>query len=169
MGCGIIEFLFPVEYPQRYMNRDIEEDEIIGMWKITDASESLIETYLQQQDNFWSVSPAPWKAITLYQDGSCEVDLVILWALDNEVLKEDDALATCTWKIDQVSAYDEIGQSKYVPGLFFRFEHYNSQEDTYSIYYSESYVAEENGQLIMWNFIGDPIYLRYQDFHKTDQ
>ena len=169
MACGIADALFPVEYPQRYIEREVNNSELVGTWQMTANSESKIEAYLQHQDDFWSVSPAPWKSITLNQNGSCEIKLEISWASDNEVLKQKDASSTCTWKVDKILGYDEQGSSKYVPGLIVYFEYYNKQESKYYVYHSESYIATENKALVIWDFIGDPDYLRYQDFHKISQ
>ncbi|MBX3036860.1 MAG: hypothetical protein KF758_08090 [Anaerolineales bacterium] len=166
MTCGIIEFLFPVEYPQRYIERDIKEDELIGTWKITADTETRIKDYFQDRDKFWPVSPTPWKSITLYQDNSCEAEIEFLWVSESDVFKED-AVLTCTWEIDKVHGYDEIGQSKYVFGLSFSFENYNKQEDKYYMYSPDAYIFEENNELIVWNFIGMPDNLSYQEFKKV--
>lgn len=166
LTCGIVEFLFPVEYPQRYIEHDIKEDELIGIWEITADSENRIRDYFQNRDKFWPVSPTPWKSIMLYRDNSCEADLEFLWITESDVLKEG-AVLTCTWELDRVSGYDEIGQSKYVTGLRFRFERYNNQEDRYYMYSPYSYIFEENNELIIWSFIGMPDKLRYQEFKKV--
>ena len=169
LTCGIIEFLFPVQFPQRYMDRDVEPKELVGTWQVTSDSQSRIDIYLQQQDEFWPISPAPWNSIILNDNGSCKIELESSWAVDNEVLNEADALPTCTWKIDRLLGYDEQGSSNYVTGLFVRFEHYNEQEDRYYVYYSESFIAEEDNKLVIWNFIGNPSQIRYQNFERTNR
>ena len=85
LTCGIVEFLFPINYPQRYIERDVNLNELIGTWTITAESESRIMSYLQQQDGFWPITPAPWKSITLNDDSSCKADIKTLWAINNEV------------------------------------------------------------------------------------
>jgi len=167
--CGIIDALFHVSYPQRYIEREVDNGELIGTWQITADSRSRIEAYLLHPDDFWPVSPAPWTSITLNQDGTCKIDLEISWANDDATLREADALPTCTWKIHKVGGYDKQGSLKYVQGIFINFEHYNKQEQLYNVYMSEAYIVEANNELIIWNFIGSPSYARYQDFKKIDQ
>jgi hypothetical protein len=171
LGCGIIEMLFPIDnFPQRYIEREVDKTELVGTWKITPDSEPRIKTYFEQIQNGdldWGPVRAPWKTITLNNDGTCKIEFEASWDIENKVLTEPDAGSTCTWKVEKISGYDKELSSKYVPGLFVRFEHFNEQEDQYYVYYSESYIAEENNELVLWNFIGDPIQVEYQDFKKT--
>ncbi len=167
-GCGILEALFPLEYPQRYLDRKVDEAELIGTWIITSESETSVSAYFQQGDTeIWALK-TPWKSISLYEDGTCEADIVLSWSLDSEVLREPDAPSTCTWRIDSILGYDVDGSFRHVPGLFVRFEHYNKEADMYNVYYSESYIVEENGELVLWNFIGDSVSL-FQDFKKASK
>jgi hypothetical protein len=168
MTCGIVEFLFPLEYPQRYIEREVTQAELIGKWKITSDSVTRVNNYFQQKDvKLWALD-TPWNSISLREDGTCEVDLELSWSLNDEVLREPDAPATCTWRIDSILGYDEGGAFRHVPGLFVRFEHYNKEADMYNVYYSESYIVEENGELILWNFIGDSVS-SFQDFKKASK
>ncbi len=169
MTCGIVEFLFPIEYPQRYIEREVNQTELLGTWEITPDSETRVNNYFQQKDvKHWALK-TPWKSISLYEDGTCEVDLVISWSLNDDMLQEPDTLPTCTWKIDTILGYNVSGSFKDVPGVFVRFEHYNKTADSYVVYYSESYIVEENSELVLWNFIGDNSYFSYQDFKKTNE
>lgn len=95
LTCGIVEFLFPIEYPQRYIERKVSESELVGTWEITPDSETRVNNYFQQKDvELWAL-PIPWKSISLYKDGTCEVDLELSWSLNNEALKEPDTLVAC--------------------------------------------------------------------------
>jgi hypothetical protein len=168
MGCGILELLFPINYPQRYIEREVNNTELVGTWKITPDSETRMIDYFQQKDSKLYLE-APWKSISLNKDGSCKVDLEVSWSLNNEVLEEADALSTCTWKTDKILGYKEHGSFNHVSGLTVSFEHFNKQENNYHIYYSEFYIVEENKKLVLWNFIGDPAHLSYQDFMRVNQ
>ena len=168
MTCGIIEVLFPLDYPQRYIEREVNQAELVGTWEITPDSEIRVNDYLQQKDvKLWALK-TPWKSISLHQDGTCEVDLELSWSLNDKVLGETDALATCTWQIDSILGYDKGGSFRHVPGLSVSFKHYNKEADMYNIYFSESYIVEENGELILWNFIGDSVS-SFQDFKKVSK
>jgi len=171
MGCGILEMLFPIDnFPQRYIERDVGENELVGIWNLTSDSELRMNAYFRENQNEdLSWEQAPWKTITLNEDGTCKISFEISWGIDNKVLTEPDAHSNCTWEIDKISGYGEDLSSKYVPGLFLRFEHYNKEEDMYYVYYSEPYLAEENNELVLWYFIGDPLERQYQDFKKTIQ
>jgi hypothetical protein len=168
MTCGLGDLLSPINYPPRYIEREVSRDELVGTWEVTSESESRINAYFQKQKET-SALAAPWKSISLNSNGSCEVDLEISWSLNNDVLKELDALPTCTWKIDTTLGYDENGMFKDVPSLLVRFEHFNVEADLYHVYYSESFIVEENNELILWNFIGGSSFLRYQDFKKINK
>jgi len=85
------------------------------------------------------------------------------------VLQEADARTTCTWKIDSIMGYDEDGDFLDVPGVFIRFEHYDKSADAYNVYSSELYVVEEDNDLVLWNFIGDPLVFSFQDFKKVSK
>ncbi len=169
-SCGILELLFPVEFPQRYIDRDIQQSELVGTWNITPDSEARADDYFQQTDIERRELNAPWKSINFQEDGVCEVEIVENWAVNNTVLQEGDARATCTWNIDSILGYDEGGSIIDVPGVFIRFEHYNKSTDAYNVYYSELYVVDEDKELVLWNFIGDPIpTFLFQDFKKTSK
>ena len=169
LGCGILEMLFPIEWQQRYIDRKVESSELLGTWVLTSDSETRIKAYLEQNDFSWGYIDAPWKTITLRRDSSCQVELELSWDPENSVLTESDALPTCTWKVDNILGHDTDGSFKDVQGLFVRFEHYEQQTDSYLVYYSESYIVEENNELILWNFIGDPTYFDYQDFKRISE
>ncbi len=165
--------LFPIDYfPQRYIEREVDKTELVGTWKITPDSESRIKTFfekIQNGDLDWEPITAPWKTITLNEDGTCQIEFEVSWDIENKVLPEPDAGPTCTWKIKKITGYDKEFSSKYVPGLFVRLEHFNEQEDRYYVYYSECYIVEENNELVLWDFIGDPEQVEFQDFKKTNQ
>lgn len=173
LGCGIIEFLFPIEnFPQRYIEREVDNIELVGTWNITPDSEPRIAAYFDEiKDSglYWGPVKAPWKTMTLNQDGTCQIDFEASWDIENKVLTESDGLSSCTWEIKKISGYDKEFSSKHVPGLVMRFEHFNEQEDLYHIYDSESYIVEENNKLVLWYFIGDPTHLQYQNFGKLAQ
>jgi hypothetical protein len=173
MGCGIIEMLFPIDnFPQRYIEREVDEIELVGTWKITPDSEPRIKAYFEQIQNgdlYWGPIRVPWKTITLSKDGICQIEFEVSWDNENKVLTQPDAGSTCTWKIEKISGYDKKLSPKQVLGLFVRLEHFNEQEGHYYVYYSECYIVEENNELILWSFIGDPTQVEYQDFKKTNQ
>jgi len=168
-SCGILELLFPIEFPQRYIHRNVQQAELIGTWNITSDSEARTDDYFQQIDIERRELNAPWKSINFQEDGVCEVEIVENWAVNNTVLQEADARTTCTWKIDSIMGYDEDGDFLDVPGVFIRFEHYDKSADAYNVYSSELYVVEEDNDLVLWNFIGDPLVFSFQDFKKVSK
>lgn len=166
LGCGIIEMLFPAEFPQRYIEREVDRAELIGTWEITTESEAIINDHIGQ-DQTWETIDSPWKTISLNEDGSCQIDFEITWDPDNNVLTDPASLSTCAWKMDTALGYDENGYFKDVPGIVVSFNRYDETLDKYFIDYSKNYIAEENGELVLWDFIGEtPFYT--QDFKKSN-
>ncbi len=169
ISCGICDILLPVTIPQRYVERRVQDDELIGLWKLTSDSEARIDTYIRG-DSSRSIGQ-PWKTMSINDDGTCQVQIESGWMRDNEnILNETDALSSCTWRSKEVLGYNEGGAFRYVPGLSFRFEHFNSQNEIYEIYSTELFIAEENNELIVWEYIEGPFeIIKYQDFKKFEE
>ena len=166
LGCGIVEFMFPNEYPQRYIQRKVDVSELVGRWEIEPVSETGIIDYIKENDLSSGQINSPWRSITLKKDGSCSVDLEISWDPNNEVLTAPGSLSTCTWKIDRILGYTEDGSFQDVPGLVVSFKHFNELDNFWHLYFSENYIVEENGELVLWSFVTG--YL-YQDFVKSGE
>ena len=45
-GCGILSLMFGL--PERYIERDVKEEEMVGTWSITPDSESDVNDFLQR-------------------------------------------------------------------------------------------------------------------------
>ncbi len=167
MSCGILEFAF-TDIPQRYIEREVKDVELVGSWKLTSDSEARIGSYVNR-DSSWSVG-APWKTILFNSDGTCQVKLETPWTSNHQsVLNETDALASCTWRLKEILGHREDGTFRDVLGISMRFEHFDSQANMYKVLHSKLFIAEENNELILWDYIGDLANVNYQDFKKTQE
>lgn len=161
-GCGILSFVF--DQPERYIAREVITGEMLGTWSITPDSEAEVTQFVQKYPD-WGV-PAPWKSITLNEDGSCDVKLEIGWlgaasvspteSYSKSVISND--ITSCSWGL----AKDENTSGKTSSVVKLALEYLGNYSALYSLY-----IVEENGGLILWNFIGDPDDFRMQDFVIT--
>ncbi len=165
LSCGFCEFVF-TNIPQRYIEREVEDVELVGLWTLTQDSEARIIAYIDH-DESRSIG-TPWKTISVNPDGTCQVKPEMLWITKREsILNNSDIFASCTWKSKEVLGSSEDGTSKKVPGVFLRFERFNNQTEMYEVYYTDLFISEENNELILWSYIGNPANVKYQDFKKT--
>ena len=167
-GCGIMNLIF--DLPERYIERDVKIQEMVGTWNITAQSETDVNKFLKDFPG-WGAS-APWKTITLNSDGTCMVQLEIKWLRDeNEISTEfprdpipedvkSNNITSCAWNL----AKEKNLSNKISPIVEFDIEYPNRYGMKYSLY-----IYEENNKLILWNFIGDADDFLPQDFMKTGQ
>ncbi|MBK9926162.1 MAG: hypothetical protein IPP66_12825 [Anaerolineales bacterium] len=169
LGCGILSLLFDV--PNRYITREVQTQELAGEWRIKQESEERLQKF---RDTFpdWP-DLAPWKTIRLNNDGTCQVKLEIQWLpnykdsppeishseIPNDVLTNN--ILACSWEISTTNGITSEG-NKDVPSVKISIEYPNNYSRTYNLY-----IYEENEDLILWNFIGDPDDFVPQDFVKT--
>jgi len=167
--CGIGDALGGIDIPQRYIERQVNHTELVGTWNLTTDSENNIQSYDLSSDI--PHHPNPWKSITLNDDGTCHVDFESSWNTWGDDLGKPSTLAACTWKLDTLTGYDKDLSPKAVPGVSVRFEYFVASTNSYEVYDFDSYIAEENNQLILWNFVGDitdsAVGFIFQDFKKA--
>jgi hypothetical protein len=168
-ACGIADMF--LEYPQRYIQREVQANEIVGTWKLTQDSESRINSYTPEYSG-WRIKP--YKTIYIYSDGTCEYEVNNEWVTDDlqPFLTEDwETLYSgkrieCTWRLENLSGRTESGASKNVPGIFLMSEVYKKETDSYNVNYIELYIAEEDNEIILWDFIEHSYDALYQDYKK---
>jgi len=168
-GCGIVN-LFS-EFPQRYIKRNVQTQEVVGKWNITSESEAKLNEF-RRSFTYWPVF-APWKTIQLNNDGTCQVKLEIQWLpnyskapteIPREVIPNDvlsNNIIACSWKITNINGFSKEGNNTEVPGIEISIDYPNNYSSTFSLY-----IYEENNNLILWNFIGDADDFVPQDFMK---
>ena len=147
------------DLPERYIERDVKAEEMIGTWNITPDSEVDVNNFIKKFPD-WS-GFAPWKTFTLNSDGSCGVELDTAWLGDS--YSKDVAVVkttSCNWNL----AEKENLSNKISPILELGFDYLDSNGLMTSLY-----IYEENSKLILWGFIGDPDDFRPQDFVKVEQ
>ena len=155
-GCGILSLIFGL--PERYIERNVKTEEMVGTWSITPDSESEVNDFLQRYPS-WGAS-APWEAFTLNGDGTCNLKLKTDWLGDSYSDLNEDSVISCSWDL----ATEKNLSDKWTPVLELDLEYSNNYGALYSLY-----IYEENGKLIIWDFIGDPDDFHPQDFVIVEQ
>lgn len=161
MGCGICSALS--DFPERYIEREVQMAELVGTWELTPASESRIDSFRKEHPS-WGIQ-APWRTILLYDDGTCQVKPENMWVPDEEQVPSytlANGMLEGTWKLADVWGITTEGGHKDVPGVVLHFEY--PENHTHA---STLHIAEENNELILWTYVGDPDKVRYQDFTRT--
>jgi hypothetical protein len=153
-GCGIMNVIF--ELPERYIEREVSVEEMIGTWNVTSDGESRVNNFVKTYPE-WGAS-APWKTFTLKSDGSCNVELKNDWLGDFHSALAAKSMTSCSWSL----AKEENLSNKMSPVLKLAFEYSKNYSAKFSLY-----IFEENGKLIVWDFIGDPDDFLPQDFIKV--
>jgi hypothetical protein len=154
-GCGILNVIFGM--PKRYIKRDVTPEEMVGIWTITSDSEADVKEFINRFPDW--VAYTPWKTITLNDDGTCKVESDLNWMGEDHVSDTSvDKIISCSWELGK----EENLNGKQSPVLEWNLEYSSNHGSMRSLY-----IYEENGELILWNFIGDPDDFRVQDFVKA--
>lgn len=154
-GCGIMSVVFGM--PERYIERDVSTAEMIGTWNITSDSEADVKEFVKKFPGW--VAYMPFTSITLNGDGTCSAAYQANWL--NEAESSDTSVVhttSCSWDL----AKEENLSDKISPVIEVDFEFSTNHGMIQSLY-----IYEENGELIVWSFIGDPDDFRTQDFVKV--
>lgn len=157
LGCGILSAIFGL--PERYIERDVKPEEMVGTWSITSDSETDVNDFVREFPD-WGAS-APWKTFTLNSDGSCKLEFEDDWlgkSYSNDVIS--NSITSCSWNL----AMEENLSGKTSPVLKLEIEYPNNHYMMYSLY-----IFEENSELTLWDFIGDPDDFYPQDFVKVKE
>jgi hypothetical protein len=153
-GCGIMSAVFGM--PERYVERDVTLEEMVGTWNVTSDSEADVKAFVAKFSD-WDAY-MPFTSITLNGDGSCRAEHKANWL--DEVPSSDISMiytTSCSWDL----ATEENLSGKWSPVIKLGFEYANNYGWRQSLY-----IYEENDELIVWSFIGDPDDFRTQDFVK---
>ena len=159
-ACGLDAFFY---FPERYIERSLQRTELVGRYELTKDSEIEITAFLQKHPS-WKNWGYPWKTITLNDNRTCQIELKDTWVKNSEQLfyqAHAENNLRCEWQLQDISGFAAQGGTKDVPGIELRFDHGVSFTYFYSLY-----IVEENSTLILWDYIGDPDSLDYQDFKQ---
>ena len=165
IGCRRI-----IGAPNRHIGRDINESELVGVWRITEDS------LRQLVDVGYSLHITSEKhELVLREDGSCNVR-TYAYTIDDPSLEDQkkhyiDSVTwtTCTWELVRLQSYVRHNIVE-VPGIEIivttssKSEQYNLETSSTALKF---YIAEEHGNILLWYYIGDPDYYRYLDFIRV--
>jgi hypothetical protein len=155
-GCGILSVIF--DLPERYIERDVTQEEMVGTWNITSDSEADVREFVAKFSD-WDAY-MPFTSLTLNDDGTCSGEYKANWL--DEVASSDISIirtTSCSWDLLK----EENLSGKLSPVIRLGFEYSNNSKGGGL----PLYVYEENDELILWSFIGDPDDFRTQDFVKV--
>lgn len=165
LGCRRI-----IGAPNRHIGRDIDRSELVGVWRITDNS------LRQLVDVGYSLHiTVEEHELVLREDGSCNVR-TYTYTINNPSLEDQkkyyiDSVTwtTCTWKLVRLISYVRHNIVD-VPGIEIKVttrtksEQYNVELFSTTMNF---YIEEEKGNILLWDYIGDPDYYRYLDFIRV--
>ena len=155
LACWIVSTAFDI--PERYVEREVAQGEMPGIWRVTPESESKVDAFTDKFPD-WGAS-APWKTFTLNSDSSCEIEFESAWLSASRSDLNSRTIEACSWSLVE----EENASHKVSPILKLRLDFANNVTSFFSLY-----IYEENGELILWNFIGDPDDFNPQDFMKIE-
>jgi hypothetical protein len=156
-GCGILSVIFGL--PERYIEREITPEEVVGTWNITSDSESDVSDFVAKFPD-WNAY-MPFTSLTLNGDGTCSGEYRANWL--DEVGSGDLSMirtTSCSWDLVK----EENLSAKISPVIRLAFRYTNNPDPGGGL---PLYIYEESDELILWNFIGDPDDFRTQDFMKA--
>jgi len=149
-GCGIMSLIFGL--PERYIERDVKMNEMVGIWNITPDSEADIKEFVKKFPGWDAYMPL--KTITLNDDGTCNIEFDEI----HSIYTTTNNIISCSWDLGKERNLSD----KISPILELDFEYSNNHGSMRSLY-----IYEEDNNLIIWGFIGDPDDFRTQDFVKV--
>ena len=149
--------------PDRHIHRDVDSSEIIGTWQATDASIERIthegySLYTNQKNHCFK----------LFEDGTCEFSGYPFYSYPNIVDQKNDYMDSVTgqWTITKIST-SAGHHSVTVPALQIVIET-KKEIITHSVTI-HLFIVEEKNHIVLWEYIGDPDYVKYMDFVKVPQ
>ncbi len=159
-GCGIMSVIFGS--PQPYIHRDVKTSELLGTWTVTAESAAKQDAGIERFPGWRAM--VPWRSMTLTGDHSCQVNLEPKWLGEHEISglataeASHAALASCKWELTTLSSVED----KNVTGL--RVDAGTLGQAPIG---ADFYIDEDNGGLVLWNFIGDPDDFVTLDYRKS--
>jgi hypothetical protein len=137
--------------PDRHLRDLPDTRELVGTWKIDDDS----RTRLRSSPDNLSRTSIDDHLLILRKDGTCLFKTY--WDFQS-----DDNYATSegTWEPTLRETVAGTGQQRAAVVVMLKPTGHEEIITTF-------WIVRENGQLVLWKYIGDPDYTRYEDFHRV--
>jgi hypothetical protein len=158
VGCRRI-----IGLPNRHTNRYVKPSDLYGNWRVKkDSMDNLIQDgykkYITEEDH----------QIRLFEDSSCQI-CTYFYTFSNPTIEQQEQYylhkTKGTWKISKKGTYIRHHLVQ-VPVVEIKVsQSRNSPEG--GVAHTKTldfFIAEENGNLVLWKYIGDPDYRKYMDF-----
>lgn len=142
--------------PNRYLNRNVSNSELTGIWKVSDSTLKNLKKegykkYVNKDDH----------QLILKNDMTCEISAFSY--IPNFPTPQDEKQYYINkqhgiWKIIRTKEFSGENNNKDIQMV--------EIENGFGIRF---FLAEIDKKLILWNYIGDPDYLKYYDFIKEGE
>ena len=138
--------------PDRYLKDLPQRDELSGRWTIDEASIARMKS----EQRFYPMSKLSPQdhSIVLRDDGSCSFMTYSPFQFDRNYIVSDGK-----WELVMEQADGSEGKRAAVKMTL------TPSPNNYVV--APFWIARENGELVIWQYIGDPDRVKYADFHKA--
>ncbi|MEM6855227.1 MAG: hypothetical protein AAF593_12540 [Planctomycetota bacterium] len=139
LGC-----CFPL--PDRHLERVVTDSEVVGVWRLTEESLELLT-----RDGFVPASNS--YTLTFHADGSLQFDSII-----DEFRGGTYRSSQGTWRL----AHNTMGDSNVEKTNVIEIQLRSGQ----AVQHRTLNFDEEDGQLVLWNYYGDPDSLEFMEYQR---
>ncbi|MEZ4937407.1 MAG: hypothetical protein R2799_07420 [Crocinitomicaceae bacterium] len=149
--------------PKRQIDRKPTYRELVGFWEITSSSIQSVEKWQEKYPD-WD-NGFPYESFFLKEDSSVLMPLKpnkLFWRENFSKQSLEDTLKG-VWSIKKEPVIYGDDDSTYIVSI--RLDYYENSKRTH-MEFLDLIIAEENGELILWTFLGDPDQVIYQDYKK---
>ncbi|HRT87041.1 MAG TPA: hypothetical protein P5296_10525 [Anaerohalosphaeraceae bacterium] len=157
-GCHQLKGL-----PDRHVKREVLNQEIVGIWQVTARSLNNL-----RKEGYGLYTKETDHELIFRNDGTCTVRTYTAF-----VAQPSNEEETALYVLDQIGAWKIVNanaivghSSRVVRAL--QIELRTEKDETISMRTIRLFIAEESGRLVLWTYIGDPDYVRYQDYVKSN-
>jgi hypothetical protein len=148
-----------LELPDRSVQRKVSKNELYGSWSVSNSSVSRME-YFESENPDWDGIPFPAMLFTLQKANH------ITGVFNAKYIRKEDKddfflLSDYKDTLTLVGQWDLEADTMFHYKIVAQFDF--PKNHTY--FYSFN-LAEEDSSLVLWNYIGDPDDVKYQDYKK---
>lgn len=144
----------------RYVRTPPEASDLVGVW--TPDRESLWR--LRNWSDYWDKGFDRWGPVDhqfdLKSDGRCSYRSYTDYSFSDAEYLTPEIFTTCSWNVGAAAAYVHHVRIQ-VPSVDIELRRGNE------FILLGFNIAHEDGDYVLWQFIGDPDYSRYMDFRRA--
>ena len=148
--------------PARFIDRIPKPNEFVGLWSLNINSIEEVKAY-KKENGFWD-SSFDFKSFALNSDST----VVILASNSNSIMNhysQETKTLSGRWFLKNAANYSGNADSNFVVEIEIISEGSKDGEISGTSIFGLN-IYEENGALILWDYLGDPDHVKYLDFNK---